>query len=124
MKIMLALCVFCLAMSDYQAKTERPFNPPACFVTAKVFIALPEDDRVTYTTGLMDGFYAAEAFRADGAIVERLRLCTKPMDSKQITAIISKYIQAHPETWHLSASIETYNALNTACPGGLMGTRK
>jgi len=92
-------------------------------VNARVFIALPENDRVTYTTGLMDGFLAAEVFRADGSAVERLGVCTKPMDSKQIMAIITKYIQEHPETWHLPASVEAFNALNYACPGGLAATK-
>lgn len=118
---MLVFCVFCLAFHGNQAKTQRTFTTPICFATAKVFIALPEDDRVTYATGLMDGFYAAEMFRGDGSVVERLRVCTKPMDSKQITAIITKYIKDHPESWHMPASVEAHNALNDACPGGLYG---
>jgi hypothetical protein len=124
MKTTLVLCVFCLAICGTQAKSQRTYTIPTRFATAKVFIALPEDDRVTYTTGLMDGFYAAEMFRADGSVVERLAVCTKPMDSKQITAIITKYIQDHPESWHLPASVEAYNALNGACPGLMGGTKK
>jgi len=45
------------------------------------------------------------------------------MDSKQVLAIITKYVKDHPEVWHLPLSIEAFNALNAACPGGLMHQR-
>jgi hypothetical protein len=41
------------------------------------------------------------------------------MDSKQLTAIVTKYVKDHPESWHLPLSVEGYFALNAACPGVL-----
>jgi hypothetical protein len=67
----------------------------------------------------MDGFYASVFFGATDETVANLNSCTKDMDSKQISAIITKYVKDHPESWHLPLSVEAYNALNTACPGGL-----
>jgi len=58
-------------------------------------------------------------FGADNAAAERLSACTKGMDSRQITAIITKYLNDHPEGWKLPASMQAYNAINSACPGGL-----
>jgi hypothetical protein len=41
------------------------------------------------------------------------------MDTKQVSAIITKYVKEHPEGWHLPLSAEAHSALNNACPGGL-----
>ena len=117
MRAVLLSCFLCVALYGNQANSQRTYNVPPSFLTAKGFVAITDDERVNYTTGLMDGFYGAEMFQANAQEVDRLAACTKPMDSKQITAIIAKYIQEHPEGWHLPASVEAYNALNGACPG-------
>jgi Ssp1 endopeptidase immunity protein Rap1a len=82
---------------------------------------MDESNRVVYITGLMDGFFASGAFGATGETVAALDSCTKGMDNKQVSAIITKYVKDHPEAWHQPLSIEAFNALNTvACHGGLI----
>ncbi len=80
---------------------------------------MSEADRMLYTSGLMDGFFASALFGASGETVASLSSCTRDMDSKQVSAIITKYVKDHPESWHLPLSVEAYNALNAACPGML-----
>lgn len=89
------------------------------YMKAERFIELSESDRAMYTMGLMDGFSAGGVFGAEEGILENLSECTKDMDVKQVSAIISKYVQDHPETWHLQLNIEAVNALEKACPNGL-----
>src|SRR5580704_1658305 len=80
-------------------------------------VEMTDAARVFYTAGLMDGFYASALFGATDKTVANLHLCTKDMDSKQVSAIITKYVKDHPESWHLPLSVEGHNALNAACPG-------
>jgi len=94
-------------------------NVPTFFEKAQGFRDLPEFERKAYTTGLMDGFYGAAMLGPDGKGAEKLAACTKDMESKQITAIISKYVEDHPEGWNYPLSMQAYNAMNKACPGGL-----
>lgn len=80
---------------------------------------MDEPGRGLYASGLIDGFGASALFGATDESVKTLALCIKGMNSKQIAAIITKFVQERPEVWHVPLSIEAYAALNRACPGGL-----
>ena len=119
--VLVLLCVFAVAAQEQKGKRSQPriINGPPYFYKAESFIELSEADRMLYTSGLMDGFFASALFGASDAAVASLHSCVKDMDSKQISAIITKYVKDHPESWHLSLSVEAHNALNAACQGGL-----
>jgi hypothetical protein len=105
------LCSFAVATDGQQMKA------PTCYLKAGKFLELGESERLTYITGLMDGFYGSAMFGASEDTVGRLNACMKDMDSKQVTAIVYKYVSDHPQWWHMPLSVEAYNALNDACPG-------
>src|SRR5690348_12661109 len=116
------LAVVCLCAIVTQAqKQKKPriiFVPPS-YLKAEAFIEFSESDREVYVAGLMDGFFASTFFGASDETVANLTSCTKDMDTKQIAAIITKYVKDHPESWHLPVNAEAHTALNAACPGGL-----
>jgi hypothetical protein len=117
----LALCFLCVLAVATHGQKQKPrvlFAPPHYF-QAEAYVELSDSSREMYTMGLMDGFYMSAFFGASDETVANLSSCTKDMDSKQISAIITKYVKDHPENWHLPLSVEAYNALNKACPGGL-----
>jgi hypothetical protein len=122
MKIVLCtlgiLGLFAVVAHGQNQKPRVIFSPPS-FYKAEAFVELNEADRQMYTTGLMGGFYASAFWGASDEAVANLTSCTKDMDSKQITAIITKYVNDHPEDWHLPLSTQAFNALNKACPGVL-----
>src|SRR5207245_586754 len=97
-------------------KSGRVINSPSYFYKAEGFIEMSEADRMLYTSGLMDGFFASALLGASDEAVASLSSCTRDMDIKQISAIITKYLKEHPESWHLPLSVEAHNALNEACP--------
>ncbi len=117
--VLAVLSASVLITDGHQVKEGRTYPAPRCYVKAGKFLELSEFERVVYISGLSDGFYGSAMFGAGDETVDRLNSCTKDMDSKQVTAIVSKYVTDHPETWHLPLSVEAYNALNVACPGGL-----
>jgi len=115
-------CMSALVMDGHQGKRETHVIP-TCYVKAGKFLELQQYERVYYISGLMDGFYATAIFGAGDETVGKLNSCTKDMDINQVTAIVSKYVKDHPETWHLPLSVEAYNAFNSACTGGLSARR-
>jgi hypothetical protein len=116
--ILAVICVFAVATRG-QKVIPRRITEPARYYNGEQFLELNENDRMVYTIGLMDGFYGSGLFGATNETVASLSLCTKDMDAKQISAIITKYVKDRPENWHVPLSIEAFNALNVACPGGL-----
>ncbi len=114
------VCMLVMLAQGQKGKKEYrvPYSPPH-FYTAQEFIELDEPSRVFYVAGLIDGFGGSALFGATDATVRNLASCIKGMNSKQIAAIITKYVQDRPEVWHVPLSIEGYTALNKACPDGL-----
>jgi len=119
--ILAVLCVFTAAAQEQKEKksTPRIIDSPSYLLKAEGFVEMSEADRMLYTSGLMDGFFASAIFGASHKTIANLSQCTKDMDSKQISAIITKYVNDHPESWHLPLSVDAFNALSAACPSGL-----
>lgn len=113
--VLVVLCFF-VAAQEGKKNTMRTFKTPPNFYKAEEFIDMGEASRVLYTSGLMDGFYASALFGATDKTVANLTSCTGEMDSKQVSAIITKYVKDHPEGWHHPLSIEAWNALHDVCP--------
>jgi hypothetical protein len=116
--VLVALGLFAVFANGQKEKPRVIFTPPH-FYKAETFPEMSEAERQLYVTGLMDGFYASTLFGASDETVANLNSCTTDMDSKQISAIILKYVKDHPEIWHLPLSVEAFNALNATCPGTL-----
>lgn len=118
--VLAVLCVCAVAAQEQGKRSAlRAFKSPPHYYKAEEFVEMGDASRVLYTSGLMDGFYASALFGATDKTVDSLSSCTGEMGSKQVSAIITKYVKDHPETWHLPLSVEAYNALNAACPGRL-----
>jgi hypothetical protein len=49
--------------------------------------------------------------------IKAMRNCTEGKTITQITAIVDKYVQQHPETWDQPAATEADDALREVCPG-------
>jgi hypothetical protein len=66
-----------------QNKKERLVKPLQFFVKAGAFLEMKERDRILYTSGLMDGFFASGFWGASNETVAGLVSCTRDMDDKQ-----------------------------------------
>jgi hypothetical protein len=117
-----ALLLFCLSASAAQGqkgKDEPRVLTMPSFYKAGAFLEMGENPRMVYVSGLMDGFYASTLFGASDEIIASLTSCTRGMDNKQLSAVVTKYVKDHPESWQPPLSVESYNALNATCPGVL-----
>jgi len=116
-RVVIVLCVLAVAAQEQKGKkgTPRVFNEPYYNYKAESYVEMSEADRMLYTSGLMDGFFASALFGASDKAVANFSSCTRDMDTKQVSAIITKYVKDHPESWHLALSVEAYNALSAAC---------
>ena len=116
--VLVVLCVFgVVAYAQKQQNKPRVHHLPVYYLTAANFNGLSDDDRVTYTAGLMDGFLGVGLFGASDEAVAGVNTCTRGMDVKEVTATILKWVNDHPEYRQYPMSVVAYDALLNACPG-------
>ncbi len=75
-----------------------------------------ELEQVLYVTGAIDGLVFASVFDADVSQVFAFAECCVGMTVAQITAIVQKYLEQHPEDWQEPMNYITYEAITTNCP--------
>ncbi len=75
-----------------------------------------ELEQVMYVTGAIDGLVFASVFDADMSQVFAFAECCSGMTVDQITAIVQKYLDQHPEDWQEPMNYITYEAITTNCP--------
>jgi hypothetical protein len=100
--VLVLLCVVTVTAQEQETKkTPRVIPAPASYYKAEKLIdwtkliarCTPAD---SWTDSLQAPFLPPMM-----VTVANLVSYTKEMDAKQITAIITKYVKDHPETWHL-----------------------
>jgi hypothetical protein len=116
--VLVILCIFgVVAYAQKQQSKPRVHHLPLYYLTAENFSGLSDDDRETYTAGLMDGFFGVGLFGASDESVAGLTTCTQGMDVRQATTTIAKWVKDHPEYRQYPMSVVAYDALINACPG-------
>ena len=89
---------------------------PNAFMTGQRYLALPADNQAAYVMGLVDGVYIGPLFGASEASVIAVQNCLQARTNFQIAAILSKYIQDHPERWHEGAHLLFNSRMLELCP--------
>jgi hypothetical protein len=91
---------------------------------------LSEGERVAFVMGLNDAWQLNVGYNASkfdchdpakvtlsemDAYQAKLISCSKDMTYTQMKAIISKYVDAHPEAWHEQMAYHAFLAIASAC---------
>lgn len=85
------------------------------FVTITQWRALPQNARMLYVLGVIDGMKFSPLLANGAAKTTKLVNCTSRMDGDQILAIAQKHLDAKPEQWHEAAHYHIFGAFSDAC---------
>ena len=90
------------------------------FLTAEEFTQMGGQSQHDYAMGVVDGMLLAPLFGApraqnDGQNIGAFGDCITGMSSKQVAAIISKFVRDHPERWNDSMHVVAFTAITHAC---------
>jgi hypothetical protein len=107
-----------LSVTAYGAKNADGWFFATYYVTGDTYRLWPHAQRTIYVTGLLEGFLAAPFFSSgDDHRVTALEHCLSSMggSSNQITAIVDRYVDAHPVEWGAPMQSLTDSALGETC---------
>ncbi|MGD0569737.1 MAG: Rap1a/Tai family immunity protein [Candidatus Sulfotelmatobacter sp.] len=90
------------------------------FLTAEEFTRMNDQGRHDYAMGVVDGMLLAPLFGAPRASNDWQKIgpfgdCITGMSSTQVAAIVSKFVQDHPERWNESMHAVVFTAMTQAC---------
>ncbi len=85
------------------------------FIKGNDFRILDGPSKNMYSMGLIDGILLSPLYGAPKSKLEKFEGCTTGMNGTQISAILDKYLAAHPERWHQSMHTLAFAALEEAC---------
>jgi len=71
-----------------------------------------------YVEGVVDGLLMAPAVAGDGeeSQYEWLTVCLIGRTGSQLTAMVDRHLELHPDRWHSPMSFLVYQTIITACP--------
>ena len=85
-------------------------------LNGNAWLEASELQQVMYVTGAIDGLVFASVFDADMSQVFAFAECCGGMTVAQITAIVHKYLDQHPEDSREPMNYITFEAITTKCP--------
>jgi hypothetical protein len=90
------------------------------FLTAEEFTHMNGQSQHDYAIGVVDGMLLTPMFGAprawdNGQKIGAFGDCITGMSSKQVVAIISKFVRDHPERWNDSMHLVAFTAMTRAC---------
>ena len=102
---LILLLLFSILLIDYSYLQEKKNEriTVKSFVNGNKHLERTEKDKFYYTEGLMDMFLF-QTWLYDPELYSRIEETTKNMSAGQINAIFDKYLEEHPEKWHLNAA--------------------
>lgn len=86
------------------------------FVTGEAYLLLDATSQTRYASGLVDGLLIAPLMGAPASKMAWLQSCVVSMSDSQVAAMLSQELKSNPGSWHQSAHVPMYSALNKACP--------
>jgi hypothetical protein len=106
-----ALLVILVASFIATASAQSPVTLHNGFLKGEEYLKLSKPKRTGYATGLVDGIFLSVFFGGnDNPRLRKFEKAVEGMSDEQVEAIVTKYIQDHPEEWHLNSHMLAYRA--------------
>jgi len=106
-----------LAAASPVAAEERGVAIHHGFYTGNAYRELPEGQRWTYVSGVIEGMLLAPLYGAPKSKMVWIESCIVGMLDKQVTAIVDKFMAENPARWHEDMHALVYSAMIGACKG-------
>ena len=99
-----------------------PFGEPFLqgFLKGNDFRRLSEPEKTAYLMGIWDGYMFAPAIGGRATNDQTLHDCIPDLVPDQLLAIVTKYMDEHPERWGDSMNLMVFNALPANCRVGMV----
>jgi len=85
------------------------------FGTGEEWLAAKESAARAYVRGYINGLFMSAVIGAQESCLDRIAGCIEGKTDRQMAAILRKYLNDHPEEWHLPLAMTTYQALTASC---------
>ena len=85
------------------------------YFTGNKFRERTHEEKHFYALGYYDAMMSAALFGAPQPLASEIHDCMAGMNSLQVLAIVEKYLDDHPENWHLSMNILIFYAFRDVC---------
>jgi len=85
------------------------------YVTGNDYLALPDEARMGWLIGALDGMMAESIALEKDSNGPWLGRCVRSFDNSQIKAIFEKQLAANPESWHAPAAMILRGRLWEVC---------
>jgi hypothetical protein len=111
------LLLVAVIWTSAQAASEAPITIPNGYLTGSQFRAAGPAVQRGYAMGVVDGLLLSPMYGAPERRSRLLKTCllALQLDSDQITALVSREIEADPVTWSNPAHSTAFRALRKAC---------
>lgn len=86
------------------------------FMTGNTYRNLSDQEKHGYAMGIVDGIFASPVlFDAPTTEIQWIVTCVRGMTSEQLVAILNKYLNENPATWHEPMNLHATLALAKSC---------
>jgi len=97
------LLLFSILLIDYSYVQEEEKEGVSSFLSGNDYLDLADAYKIFYVIGLLD-MWSYVAYSELPEIYPIFRRKFKDMSMQQVEAIFDRYLEEHPEEWHLSAA--------------------
>ena len=99
--ILVLVLLFSILLIDYSYLQEE--EKIVCWVSGNGYLKMTEENKLYYVMGSIDMLFRL-TFYNNKTLYLVLSEKTKDMTAGQIRAIFDKFLEEHPESWHMIAS--------------------
>jgi hypothetical protein len=103
------MLLFLVLLTNYSQGEEK--EQVACYIKGNDYLKLAEEYKIFYVMGLIDMLWNQTWFYSSKDYSD-LNKATIDMTGGQIQAIFDKYLEEHPERWHMTAASLFWTAIS------------
>lgn len=111
MRAIIAILIVILLSSSTLYASEGTVRIQDGFLTGQHYIGLSQSEQTYIAMGIIDGFLLAPFFGAPKERMKWFESLLENMTNVQVAAILSKYLEDNPGSWHYPLHLLMYNAI-------------